>query len=51
MPTPIKQPYKSPELRVYGTLRDLTLSGGGSGTDTTPNCSSAGQHVSKGIVC
>ena len=45
MPTPIKAPYRSPELRKYGTLRDLTLTASGGGIDGTPDCHSNPQHV------
>ncbi len=50
MSQPTKAPYKSPELRVYGTLRDLTLTASGRGEDTTPSCSSSPHHVSL-VVC
>jgi len=44
VPKPVKAPYQSPELRVYGTLRELTLTGGGPAQDTNPNNSSAPHH-------
>lgn len=47
--TPTKEPYQSPELRVYGTLRDLTLTATGHGIDGTPNCNSDPLHVSSGV--
>jgi hypothetical protein len=45
VPIPIKAPYRAPELRRYGTLRELTLTASGTGIDFTPNCSSAPHHV------
>lgn len=42
----VKMPYRSPELREYGTLRELTLSAGGNGIDFTPSCQSNPQHQS-----
>ncbi|HEV2388544.1 MAG TPA: hypothetical protein VGS20_14960 [Candidatus Acidoferrales bacterium] len=46
MSQPTKVPYRSPELRVYGTLRDLTLTASGTGIDFTPSCASSPHHVS-----
>lgn len=42
----VKTPYQTPELRVYGTLRELTLTASGHGIDGTPNCNSDPKHVS-----
>jgi hypothetical protein len=33
-----KANYSSPELRVYGTLRQMTLTGNGSVTDSAGSC-------------
>lgn len=49
MPKQIKTPYRSPELRVYGTLRELTLTAGGSGSDFTPSCASSPHHASVSV--
>lgn len=49
MSTPIKKPYQSPELRVYGTLGDLTLTAGGSGNDNPDQ--GCGSHNSLGYTC
>ncbi len=46
MPNPVKVPYQKPELRVYGTLRELTLTGSGNALDCTPNNNSNPQHSS-----
>jgi hypothetical protein len=44
---PVKIPYVSPELRVYGTLRELTLVANGTTQDHAASCpSGVGCHVS-----
>lgn len=40
MSKPTRENYKSPELRVYGTLRELTLTGNGSFADSAASCPS-----------
>ncbi len=46
MSKPLKVPYSPPELRVYGTLRELTLTSSGAAQDNAESCPSGlGCHV------
>ncbi|GEM_PF-1801068 len=40
-----KQPYRPPQVVVYGRLHDLTQTSHGNGCDDPSNCQSCGNHV------
>ncbi len=44
MPKPVKESYKSPELRVYGTVRELTRTASSGTCDNPSNPQSCGNH-------